>query len=114
MFRLLSHLLTYSLTHILTYSYRCGGHFPGCVSSAIEYVRCGACNFSEGIYNNCSGKHAGFLALAKHLDAPIETYLDKDHPVQKLVQAAACDVFGIDPAQLHIGIITYCLIYPLS
>jgi len=97
--------ITYSFTKgILNHLRRCGGHFPGSESAAIEYVRCGVCNFSKGIYNNCSGKHAGFLALAKHIGAPTETYLNKDHPVQKLVQAAACDVFGIDPSQLHIGL----------
>ncbi|WP_195821094.1 asparaginase [Roseobacter sp. MH60115] len=34
------------------------------------------------IHNNCSGKHAGFLTLAQHLDAGPE-YVDADHPVQK-------------------------------
>lgn len=34
------------------------------------------------IHNNCSGKHTGFLTLAKHLGAGPE-YVDPDHPVQK-------------------------------
>lgn len=34
------------------------------------------------IHNNCSGKHAGFLTLAKHLGAGPE-YIDPDHPAQK-------------------------------
>lgn len=34
------------------------------------------------IHNNCSGKHAGFLTLSKHLGAGPE-YIDPDHPVQK-------------------------------
>ncbi len=34
------------------------------------------------IHNNCSGKHAGFLTVAKHLGGgPV--YVDPDHPVQK-------------------------------
>ncbi|WP_299281371.1 asparaginase [uncultured Tateyamaria sp.] len=33
------------------------------------------------IHNNCSGKHAGFLTLAKHLGAGPE-YVDPSHPVQ--------------------------------
>ncbi|THH35350.1 asparaginase [Aliishimia ponticola] len=33
------------------------------------------------LHNNCSGKHAGFLTLAKHLGAGPE-YIDPDHPVQ--------------------------------
>ncbi|WP_147109926.1 asparaginase [Tateyamaria sp. syn59] len=33
------------------------------------------------IHNNCSGKHTGFLTLAKHLGAGPD-YVDPDHPVQ--------------------------------
>lgn len=34
------------------------------------------------LQNNCSGKHAGMLALALHLDAPPETYDQPEHPAQ--------------------------------
>ena len=34
------------------------------------------------IHNNCSGKHAGFLTLAKHLGAGPD-YVDPEHPVQQ-------------------------------
>ncbi|MEO0403063.1 MAG: asparaginase [Pseudomonadota bacterium] len=34
------------------------------------------------IHNNCSGKHAGFLTLAKHLQAGPD-YVDPTHPVQQ-------------------------------
>ncbi|MGV3724411.1 MAG: asparaginase [Actinomycetota bacterium] len=45
------------------------------------------------IYSNCSGKHAGMLALARVLDAPLAGYWEADHPVQQEIQqvlAAAC------------------------
>lgn len=54
------------------------------------------------LHNNCSGKHAGFLTLSKHLGATLD-YVDPEHPVQKAVRAAfeeTCDEesagFGID------------------
>ncbi len=54
------------------------------------------------IHNNCSGKHAGFLTLAKHLGASLD-YVDLDNPVQKAVRRAfeeTCGeespAFGID------------------
>jgi L-asparaginase II len=54
------------------------------------------------IHNNCSGKHAGFLTVTRHLGASPD-YIDPDHPVQKAVRAAfeeTCDEtspgFGID------------------
>lgn len=34
-------------------------------------------------HNNCSGKHAGMLALGKHLNTNLKTYLNLDHIVQK-------------------------------
>lgn len=40
------------------------------------------------IHNNCSGKHAGMLALARHLDMPTQGYVDRDHPVQLAVRRA--------------------------
>jgi len=40
------------------------------------------------IHNNCSGKHAGFLSVSRHLNSGPE-YTDPDHPVQLLVM----DVF---------------------
>ena len=45
------------------------------------------------IHNNCSGKHAGFLTLARHLGAGPE-YVDPDHPVQKACLAAFEEITG--------------------
>ena len=35
------------------------------------------------IFNNCSGKHCGHLAVSKYKDLPIENYNQNDHPIQK-------------------------------
>lgn len=39
------------------------------------------------VHNNCSGKHAGFLTLTRHLEAGPE-YVEPDHPVQLAVREA--------------------------
>jgi L-asparaginase II len=39
----------------------------------------------SAIYNNCSGKHAGILALCKHIGAPLGTYLEPENAAQKLI-----------------------------
>ncbi|MCC5975215.1 MAG: asparaginase [Rubellimicrobium sp.] len=44
-------------------------------------------------HNNCSGKHSGFLTLARHLKAGPE-YVDPDHPVQRAVRSAFEEVTG--------------------
>jgi len=33
------------------------------------------------VHNNCSGKHAGFLCVAKHMGVPTKGYTDPKHPV---------------------------------
>jgi len=47
------------------------------------------------LHNNCSGKHAGFLALARHLGVSLD-YVDPDNAVQKAVKAAIEDTCGED------------------
>lgn len=48
----------------------------------------------SAIHNNCSGKHAGMLAVARALDVPIKGYSERDHPVQKLVRSCVQDLIG--------------------
>jgi L-asparaginase II len=45
------------------------------------------------VHDNCSGKHTGFLTLAKHLGANLD-YVDPDHPVQRAVLAAFEEMCG--------------------
>lgn len=45
---------------------------------------------------NCSGKHAGFIAAAKAAGWNTETYLDSDHPMQKLVEEVLVE-FSAEP-----------------
>jgi L-asparaginase II len=56
------------------------------------------------LHNNCSGKHAGMLAAAQALGAPLESYLDPEHPVQRLILEATGLCAGLDPATVHVGV----------
>lgn len=47
------------------------------------------------VHNSCSGKHAGFLTLARHLGSGLD-YVEPDHPVQVAVRAALEDMTGMD------------------
>jgi L-asparaginase II len=83
----------------------CGGHTPISEEAAFEYVREGVQTpFRAHIYNNCSGKHAGFLALCKYLNHPIEGYLSPSHPIQRLIREAVSDVFQISDEELYAGV----------
>lgn len=47
------------------------------------------------LHNNCSGKHTGFLTLAKRLGVPTAGYEKADHPVQRAVAALLREVTGL-------------------
>jgi L-asparaginase II len=70
---------------------RCGPQMPE-DAEARETLLCG--HVAPGqVHNNCSGKHAGFLTLSRHMGAGPE-YVDPDHPVQRAVRAAFEEVTG--------------------
>lgn len=46
------------------------------------------------LHNNCSGKHVGFLTLARRLGAPTAGYVGIDHPVQRAVAEAFAATTG--------------------
>ncbi|PZQ52559.1 MAG: L-asparaginase [Rhodovulum sulfidophilum] len=47
------------------------------------------------LHNNCSGKHAGFLTLNRHLGGDTE-YQEPEHPVQRAVRAAFEEMTGAE------------------
>ncbi len=50
----------------------------------------------SALHDNCSGKHTGFLTIAKHLDHPILGYNRGDHPVQQRVIGIVEQMTGMD------------------
>ena len=59
----------------------CGPHRPLSDAVAKDYETRGL--RLTAIYSNCSGKHTGMLALAKHHGWPTEFYARIEHPVQR-------------------------------
>lgn len=55
------------------------------------------------LQNNCSGKHAGMLALARHLDAPTESYDQPDNPVQLLIVRTVAQFSGNKVEDISVG-----------
>jgi L-asparaginase II len=49
------------------------------------------------IFNNCSGKHSGFLTVARHWDIATKGYELHDHPVQRAVAEALGELSGLGP-----------------
>src|SRR6266566_5196816 len=59
----------------------CGPHPPLSDRVAQDYQTRGL--RLTAVYSNCSGKHAGMLALARHHGWPTEFYTRVEHPVQQ-------------------------------
>jgi L-asparaginase II len=55
------------------------------------------------LQNNCSGKHAGMLALALYLKAPVETYDQPDHPVQLTIGRTVARFSGVPIEDIAVG-----------
>ncbi len=56
------------------------------------------------VYNNCSGKHAGMLALCVAEGWPVEGYERAMHHVQRLMLRTVAEVCGVDPADVLVGV----------
>jgi len=80
----------------------CGFHFPQDDENE-ALLRCGRAERSP-VYNNCSGKHAGMLALAVAEGWPLADYVALDHPVQRACVAATAEVCGLDPAAVPVAV----------
>ena len=62
---------------------QCGSQLPFDKSTSKAMIK--ADEKPTQLHNNCSGKHIGMLAFAKHIGANPETYLDLENPVQKMI-----------------------------
>ena len=71
----------------------CGPHSPFDIESGRELVRAG--KKPSRIHNNCSGKHAGFLWLARELGVPLPDYLDPESASQLVVRESVCEMAGV-------------------
>ena len=56
------------------------------------------------LHNNCSGKHIGMLAVALHLDAPVENYDSAESPVQMAIARAVSQFTDVAVEDLAVGI----------
>lgn len=79
----------------------CGPHRPMHEATANEMVARG--EKWTALHNNCSGKHTGFMTVARALGAPVAGYERPDHPVQRLVERTFSELSGV-PGPLPYGI----------
>jgi L-asparaginase II len=59
------------------------------------------------LHNNCSGKHAGFVTTARHLDITSEGHVQNSHPIQQRVTEAGAGNFIVKMGaeDVHVAIV---------
>jgi L-asparaginase II len=80
----------------------CGAHPPYDSASAQALTYAGVA-FTP-IHNNCSGKHAGILALCTLLQADTATYCARDNPAQQEILSFCARACGRTVEELPVGI----------
>jgi L-asparaginase II len=81
---------------------KCGAHEPYGLEAAEELRRKG--EQPNALHNNCSGKHAGMLAVAVHLDASIDNYDSPANPVQKQIAEAVSLFSDVPVTDMAVGV----------
>lgn len=61
------------------------------------------------LHNNCSGKHTGFLTLARHLGAPLVGYEKRHHALQQRMLGALEQMTGADLTDAPVGTDGCCI-----
>lgn len=80
----------------------CGAHLPFSAEATELMLKTGEA--PTQLHNNCSGKHAGMLALARHISADIADYETIESRVQKRILRCISDFTGLGEDQIAIGI----------
>lgn len=80
---------------------RCGIHQPYNDDEARALAADG--RMPTLLHNNCSGKHAGMLALSRLLQADLGSYDQPSHPVQHMLLDTVADIAGLSPDELVVG-----------
>jgi L-asparaginase II len=72
----------------------CGASMPATAEAQRALILTGA--RATAAHDNCSGKHAGFLTVAKHMEVKTRGYVALAHPVQQRVLGTLEQMAGLD------------------
>ncbi len=81
---------------------QCGAHLP--YDEAVAHAMLREGRKPSALDNNCSGKHAGILALCRVLGSDVATYMDVNNPAQQYILAFCARLSDDDPATWPLGI----------
>jgi L-asparaginase II len=76
----------------------CGAQYPTAKREANALIESGSKPMA--IHNNCSGKHAGMLALCVLKKWDLTTYLEPSHPLQQLIINVCSEFYEYSASQM--------------
>ena len=79
----------------------CGSHMPYDTAAAARLRQ--SDQSPQANHHNCSGKHSGMLATARHLGEPLAGYLRTDHPVQRRILTVLAEVTSMEEGLIGVG-----------
>ncbi len=79
----------------------CGPHWPTCQRRTNEMIAAG--ERCSQLHNNCSGKHAGMLALALKLGVDPKGYIEQEHVVQQRIRQVIEELCETDLSSAAVG-----------
>ena len=78
---------------------KCGRHAPYGQEAATQVG-----DRFTSLHHNCSGKHAGMLAVCVHKGWDVPTYQSPDHPLQQEILRVVAKETGLRPDRIEIGV----------
>jgi L-asparaginase II len=81
---------------------QCGVHPPYHKPSADQLIAEGKPLHPN--HNNCSGKHTAMLSFAKMIGAPLDSYLENTHPVQKAILKTFSEMCEVSENSVELGV----------
>jgi L-asparaginase II len=81
---------------------QCGCHVPYFYIDRVQQPPTGF--VADERHNNCSGKHAGFVACCVHKGFAIEDYIAPDHPLQREIRTRVARAVRMHEEDMPMGI----------
>lgn len=80
----------------------CGAHWSSDQPTLINQTR--TLEKPNALYNNCSGKHAGFICTCCHSGTEVAGYIGYDHPIQREIRGVMASLTGAILSRDNCGI----------
>lgn len=83
-------------------NFLCGAAYS--INSDYAFVQAKSNVILNPVYNDCSGKHSGMLAVCVHKGYPLDNYISVDHPHQKRLKQIISYIYDLPEDEIKVGV----------